>query len=70
VKSVKDQLISLMANIDLGVGSVINVPFAAIQSWNNDNATIEPYANYSFIKISGGYSGSRHGQWLVSAFGD
>ena len=70
VKAVKDQLKVEFGNIKECVGSFINIPHQTITNWSNESFAYNSGGTYTAIKLSGGYSGNKYGQWLLSAFGD
>ena len=68
VKDAKAALVTFLDSQTNGIGDNITIGESFIKNWDNDNAAFSPSSVYSMIKISGGYSGSTYGQWLLSSF--
>lgn len=69
VKSNKDAIVQYFNN-NSGLGTNVAVSSFLIRNWDNDSATVISDTVYSFIKISGGYSTSKHAQYLLSSYGE
>ena len=67
VEFVKEEIVKLLAKQSEGVGYNITVPVTVINNWNDPSYITSPSSAYSLIKISGSYSGSTYGQYLLSS---
>ena len=70
VAQVKSWIASQFDGIGQGVGSNVYVSADAIWNWYDDSHTVVESSVYSFIKIGGGYDGTRYGQWMLSSYND
>ena len=70
VAQVKSWIASQFDDIGCGVGSNVYVSADAICNWNDDSHTVVDSSVYSFMKIGGGYDGTRYGQWMLSSYND
>lgn len=68
VASKKAELVTYFANYTTGIGANATISVSVIDQWSNDSAALYPSSVYSMIKISGGYSATTYGQWLLSSY--
>jgi len=67
---VKNWIAEQFGNVGDGVGANVSVSFDALNYWNTTNHVVADANMYTFIKLSGYYSGAVYGQWLLSSYDD
>ena len=70
VKAYKDSIVKYFNTYgNSGIGANVIVGASIIQNWDKESANYYDANSYSVIKISGAYSGTKYGQYLLSSYG-
>lgn len=70
VKAYKDSIVKYFDTYsNSGIGANVRVGASIIYNWEKESVSYYDANTYSVIKISGGYSGTKYAQFLLSSYG-